>query len=1122
MVTRVIRFVLVWFLLCARGSWADEMVLSVEVPPGGGLVVAEVDLTAAAQWCEAAPVWLRSSQCVGPEGTKVPFQFVPAADYDPKNRIKGKAIFLFADEPPGRVLLSILAGDAAPDVDASWDGIVELPELVVTHDAGRMGGLPSRLVFKGSGKVFDSFRWNDRVYDRQLGWFGLANDPQPEVERVSCGPLCTVVRVRARYVDSAGKQPPSQPEAIYDWYYFRQFPLVFVEAVMRQQHPFAWPEHHFLELNYPQEAFPQWAGGEPLKRGRLTGSKASLRFSRWAAVMDGSSGIGLIQGGQPLIYAGGSGTYLHAYGDAAWRGWNTERADYAAWLWAGSCEDPAAAVQSVAARVPGAGPVLVSVDSVRRRIEKARQSVLARAPGSQAAWWSAVAAEELEARGRLAEADRAAKGILPDGWHGLQAGRLGMILEQTAGGIRLVNLFDLDGLRPLLARPCLPLFELVLGEPESGQELRLTADSGWKQVTVAPGAVAKRQTLMLRWEGRGEGLLRGLVVETRVAASEPDGLCWTLRVDNRSPSWSLRRVVFPQVSVADLGDGAEVLFPRGPGEVNQDLWERAFRYSGTYPSGWTTMQFLAAYNANRTTGLYVAVHDPLASTKDMRVESRPAERSVVLSMDHPAPDMGRAGNDFRLSGEAVTALLAGDWFDAAVRYRRWVRQHARWYPELGPEGRRDTPQWMRELSAWALGGGAAEQCVPAVRQFARYLDLPAGFHWYNWHQIPFDNDYPHYFPTKPGFRRGVKELQAARVFVMPYINGRLWDTRDRGDRDYEFTKVALAGATKDEQGRPYTESYASKEEDGSPVKLAPMCPATRVWQEKVREIVLRLFDDCGVRGVYIDQVAAASPRLCFDNAHGHPLGGGHWWTESYWQLLEAIREKMPEDRMLTTECNAEPYIRWFDGYLTWHWQHDGQVPAFPAVYGGTIQMFGRAYRGGPTRHVALRMKAGQQLVFGEQVGWIDPGVARDEASAAFFRQIVRLRWRLRRYFYAGQMERPPKLEGEIPRLTADWQWHGEWPVTTPAVMTGAWSIPAERRAVLVFVNVSDRGVQARLDLQPAVWGLPRGPWQLTVIRPDDTGPPEEIQPGVRAMEFAPQTAFAWEIAAGAGGRPPEE
>ena len=126
--------------------------------------------------------------------------------------------------------------------------------------------------------------------------------------------------------------------------------------------------------------------------------------------------------------------------------------------------------------------------------------------------------------------------------------------------------------------------------------------------------------------------------------------------------------------------------------------------------------------------------------------------------------------------------------------------------------------------------------------------------------------------------------------------------------------------------------------------------------------------------------------------------------------------------MLTTECNAEPFLRWFDGYLTWHWQYDGQVPAFPAVYGGAIQMFGRAYRGGDTRDLALRMKSGQQLVFGEQIGWIDPSVVDQPENAEFLRQVVRLRWQLRRYFYAGEMLRPPRLTGDIPTVRADWQW----------------------------------------------------------------------------------------------------
>ena len=355
---------------------------------------------------------------------------------------------------------------------------------------------------------------------------------------------------------------------------------------------------------------------------------------------------------------------------------------------------------------------------------------------------------------------------------------------------------------------------------------------------------------------------------------------------------------------------------------------------------------------------------------------------------------------------------------------------------------------------------------------------------------------------------------------MPYINGRLWDTRDRGLEDFQFTSVALPAATKNEKGEPYTEMYSSKESDGSRVRLAVMCPSTRLWQDRIGSIVDRLFRQCGVKGVYIDQIAAAAPRLCFDRQHGHPLGGGHWWTAGYWRLLEAVRQKKPADRMLTTECNAEPYVRWMDGYLTWHWQHNGQVPAFPAVYGGSIQMFGRAYRGGDAKDLALRMKAGQQLVFGEQIGWISPNVVREKPNAAFLKQVVGLRWRFRRYFFAGQMERPPRLIGKIPQVRADWQWSGPWWVTTDAVLTGAWRLPREDKLVLLFVNVGDQPVTATLRFDASHYGLSSGKLRAVRVAPSGSaGPPQFEQSAAeppparfeRTLSFPARTAWGWEI-----------
>ena len=698
----------------------------------------------------------------------------------------------------------------------------------------------------------------------------------------------------------------------------------------------------------------------------------------------------------------------------------------------------------------------------------------------------------------------------------LQAGDMKLMIEKMEQGISVLSLFDNIAGQELLSLNPPSLFCVELRHIKTKKHMTLVADSGWSRVDVSD-ADASGQRVLTFHEPIDEDL-KEIRVEIKLLTNTGDSaLIWDLQVTNNNNQWALWRIIFPQVSVKYLGEGSSVFLPHTAGIERSDLWAIAERKGGTYPSGWTCMQYMAAYDAAGKTGLYIGMHDPFGSTKDLFAQGLPDKHAVFFRFEHPVPDMGKPGVDFELPGKAKWQLLHGDWFDASTIYRKWVSREAKWWPSLGPNGRTDTPQWMRELPAWVMTGGAASDCVPRVKAFAEELEVPVGYHWYNWHQIPFDNDYPHYFPPKDGFAEGVANLKQAGIYPMPYINGRLWDTRDKKTEDWQFTRAALPAATKDENGNPYTESYGSKETDGSSVRLAAMCPSTSLWQNRVRDIVLRLFSEYGVSGVYIDQIAAAQPRLCFDTSHAHPLGGGHWWTEGYWQMLDTIRAAKPAECMLTTECNAEPYIKWFDGYLTWHWQEQNMVPAFPAVYGGTLQMFGRAYRGGASQDLANRMKAGQQLVFGEQIGWLGPEIIKRPDCGQFLRDCIKLRWRLKRYFYAGQMARPPKLIGEIPTVKADWQWRGEWPITTNAIMTGAWRLLKENKVVLLFVNVSDKSLSSHIEFDPNEYGL-RGK-TFHAIKITQTGSQDNFI--IKAIDkikidFAPCCVFAWEIVAAQG------
>jgi hypothetical protein len=115
------------------------------------------------------------------------------------------------------------------------------------------------------------------------------------------------------------------------------------------------------------------------------------------------------------------------------------------------------------------------------------------------------------------------------------------------------------------------------------------------------------------------------------------------------------------------------------------------------------------------------------------------------------------------------------------------------------------------------------------------------------------------------------------------------------------------------------------------------------------------------------------------------------------------------------------------------------------------------------------------------------------------------------------MARPPKLIGEIPKVTADWQWRGEWPITTDAIMVGTWRIANENKIVLLFVNVSDKSLSIHIEFDPDEYGLRGKKFQVTKVTPAGAQEKFVIETvGETAVEFAPQNVFAWELVATQG------
>ncbi|MCL2348384.1 MAG: DUF6259 domain-containing protein [Planctomycetaceae bacterium] len=1057
---RTTFFFLLLILLFPVCCFGESVYVELSNVPEDGFIVSPLDMTPAANWLAASNMEL-SEFYYGEQ--KIDAIFVPDPGNTP-NRGTFVAV-LPSDVPRGkpcRLRLENKYGGfelLRKQMAFMRPFTATAASTKITFDKDKQGGLPSTISF-ANGTTLETMNWLDRLHDPSVGSCNIMSFAHSSPVVIEEKPFLQVVPASTEFM-SPDSSRPARVE--YQWFIFPQRELIYIIVSMQKIEAREWKEKHLLELHIPDGSFGKWFGDD--KSGTFTGTKQSQTFNRFAGFLDDSNNVIAAIAPGTVVYDGlhDFGPYLLPHGSDAWQPWSDTKYRSATWFWIGNAPKPGKTLQAAYETVRAMPQASIVIPEFEQPVKD----------------WKTAALNDLFLSGKIAskqelEQLRIAEN-LPENWLDYESGGLGMILEITDNqergmGLRLLSLVDKQTNTVLSARESVPFFTTEVLDTETGKKFTLTSDEGWGKVERDGKVVyLSNPTGLPEAESLKIMIRRADTMQSLMAPLSEKEMYWFWEIKR---SWSIneyerykfRKVSFPQIALRNLGPTMKAFYPHASGVVTQNPVGKELRWQGTYPSGWCSMQFTAAYDETRNVGLYVATHDGGGAVKDIRVNADATSDSLVVRFEHPLT--------FPEQVRSFLMPFQGDWYDAAQIYRNYVRNSAQWYTQakLGTDGRTDTPQWMKELCVWAQCSDSPQQMPETMRKFTEAFGVPTAVHWYNWHQNPFDNDYPHFFPAKDGFKEAVAEIQKnGDCYVMPYINGHLWDTRDKGLEDFQFSSVALPATAKKEDGKPYIETYGSKESDGSPVELAAMCPATDVWKDKVAENISRLINECGVAGVYVDQVAAAQPNLCFDKSHGHPLGGGYWWNQAYWDMFGKIRSKLPEDKMLTTECNAEPYINIFDGYLTWHFQYQDQVPAFAAVYGGTVQMFGRAYRGGPSQVLADRMKAAQQLVFGEQIGWFDPRIVDDTRLFPFLREIVQTRYKYRDYFYKGEMIRPPKLLDKIPTVTADWQWYGETPITTDAVLTGAWRKRDEQgktvSAVFFFVNVSDEPVTSRVAVR---------------------------------------------------------
>jgi len=569
-------------------------------------------------------------------------------------------------------------------------------------------------------------------------------------------------------------------------------------------------------------------------------------------------------------------------------------------------------------------------------------------------------------------------------------------------------------------------------------------------------------------------------VSVRITVDLPRNLGiaeWRIWVNNNSDIWGLYQVDFPKCNGYLKSGEYDIAVPRRN-------WGKLFKscskkMSYKYPHGWSMpMQFLCAVKG--TNAVYMATHDPRAWDKTFTID--PGKEFCIRTN---VENMAVPGSDHKDPFPVMMGVYRGSWMEGCKTYRKFAIT-APWTSEGRISQRTSMPQALKDIGLWMLvgnyigpQGGTLEEKNKPLIDAQNYFDVPIAAHWYNWHQIPFDTHYPHYFPTKPGIPDQVRDLVSRGLVIMPYINGRIVDISN-DDFDEYFPHCA-----KDRVGKHYVETYGNK------VKQAPMCCYTEFWQDKVAEIVERLAEEVGVNAVYIDQIAAGGPVLCFDKSHGHPLGGGGWWVDGYRRMLKKVQKvahSKGRDIIITTECAAEPFMDGVDAFLIWIKPDERSIPMITAVYSGySIYFSSPAWFQHGDR--AWIMAQGRAFLWGSQNGWMRLELFKPEHSkkAAYLKNIGKYRIAAKKFLTFGELVNLIKPTNSVKTITEPWPDHGNnfRTATLPNIQGSIWK--AEDGTLGIFLaNYLEKNNTIEFTIDPTKYGLiaASAGYTITQIQPE--------------------------------------
>jgi hypothetical protein len=561
---------------------------------------------------------------------------------------------------------------------------------------------------------------------------------------------------------------------------------------------------------------------------------------------------------------------------------------------------------------------------------------------------------------------------------------------------------------------------------------------------------------------------------------------WRLKIPPFKSDWRIFAVNYPCLPLAMTNPDPKKCFlawpyrwgrlSANPFKISKENTENTSNYGTVYP-GSMHFQFCYLYGAGKP-GLYLETRDsaghykefnwtalPRHKTLIQKVVMSPSQRGISKSFDQPYP--------------VVTAVMNGDWYNAARRYRSWAIKQ-KWCAKGTIASNKEIPQWYKNTSIamkWSTSKPARTISNNKTNTgwILEHWGHPAMGIWYhyrgNWKSKDTAGIAKGWYGCTwnaridaavfAGVKHTVHEMKSKDCYLIGYLNSRIFD--QSLDKNHQDSNTVIPHTMKEPDGRI---QYYGK-------VCYEVCRFDKWWQNRLLTICREGVKNIGFSGMYLDSFGRGQ-YFCYDKHHGHLPGSSTASIIGMRKMGSYIKHNLRNinpDIIISSEASIEQFVDLIDAKLLHYNIFADCCPIWQTIYHDYQLTYGRGIYPAqtPDRLLTGRVNMASTLHIGAQIGRFRP----DGSPKSFMKNwnsklglelqstlknLLHIRQKNLKYLAWGEMLRPVTIRG-IKKVKVKTM---KFSLMVPQIFSSSWRAN-DGSVGIFFTNVTNKPLKIEYE-----------------------------------------------------------